>query len=85
MYLGDATLVRAADVAATFAHAPADLSWGEVIPNLSVTWASGDHNTLVLPPHVQALAALISASLANRLAPRGAGHERYPAAVSHAE
>lgn len=56
MYSGRIIQIAAKDVWWMYDHIPPHRGWTDLMPQLEVIEVDGDHNTLVLPPHVSTLA-----------------------------
>ena len=61
-YRGDATLFRARDTPAIFVRDPA-MGWTGLVRSLAIVEVSGNHETLLMEPHVRALASALGQSL----------------------
>jgi thioesterase domain-containing protein len=61
-YRGAATLFRARDTPAIFVRDPA-MGWTALVQSLSVVEVPGNHDTMLMEPHVRALAAALRQSL----------------------
>ena len=74
-YGGDATLFRARDTPAIFVRDPA-LGWTGLVRSLAIVEVPGNHETLLMEPHVRALAGALRQSLdavQERVQPRFVG------------